>query len=259
MGTVEKRCPGSAGTALVSRCTATGCCQHSTREPKPLTTTRGGHNGPGDRGDRTRGLWCCSSRGRGERGAWPEHGEPRHHPARPRQTQQRNKEHPLLTQSDFRASPVAIETRLPELLLIVIPAVPSFLPALPSSNQGLAPGAGSPPPAPRPPSRGSHLGDVALELGTLHLPGGLGLGELLLQLASAAPLLPQLRAQLLQGHLHVRQRLDALVGLPGTGGVSGGCRLCTLTLHAATPGGRDVGCHQGLGSPRCPMVMPSGD
>lgn len=146
---MEKHRLGSAGTALVSRCTATGCCQHGTREPKPLTTTRAGQKGPGDRGDRRRGLWCCSSRGRDERGAWPEHGEPRHHPTPPDKPSRGIKSILCSRSRDFRASPVAIETRLPELLLIVIPAVPSFLPALPSSH-ALAPGAGSPP-APRPP------------------------------------------------------------------------------------------------------------
>lgn len=149
MGTMEKHRPGSADTALVSRCTATGCCQRGTREPKPLTTTRAGQKGPGDREDRRRGLWCCSSRGRDERGAWPEHGEPRHHPTPPDKPSRGIKSILCSRSRDFRASPVAIETRLPELLLIVIPAVPSFLPALPSSH-ALAPGAGSPP-APRPP------------------------------------------------------------------------------------------------------------
>lgn len=60
---------------------------------------------------------------------------------------------------------------------------------------------------------GTHLGSMALELSPLSLPGGLGLGKLLLKLGQTSALVPEQPAQLLQRHLHVSQRLDVLTGL----------------------------------------------
>lgn len=54
---------------------------------------------------------------------------------------------------------------------------------------------------------------MALELCPLRLPGGLGLGKLLLKLSQTTALIPEEPAQLLQCHLHVSQCLDVLVGL----------------------------------------------
>lgn len=77
--------------------------------------------------------------------------------------------------------------------------------------------------------RETHRGGVTLELCTLRLPGGLGLGELLLKLRQASAFVPQQPAQLLEGHLHVGQCLDVLIGLqtrarPGSGALRGAAR-----------------------------------
>lgn len=60
---------------------------------------------------------------------------------------------------------------------------------------------------------GTHLGSKALQLCPFCLPGGLGLGKLLLELSQTTALIPKQPTQLLQCHLHVSQCLDILIGL----------------------------------------------
>lgn len=77
--------------------------------------------------------------------------------------------------------------------------------------------------------RETHLGGVILELCTLRLPGGLGLGKLLLKLSQTAAFILEQPAQLLECHLHVGQCLNVLIGLqtgarPGSGAFRGATR-----------------------------------
>lgn len=60
-----------------------------------------------------------------------------------------------------------------------------------------------------------YLRDETLQLGPLHFPRRLGLGELLGELLRALPLLPQFAAQVLQRHPQVRQGAADGAGLQG--------------------------------------------
>lgn len=78
---------------------------------------------------------------------------------------------------------------------------------------------------------------MVLELCPLRLPGGLGLGELLLKLSQTTALIPKQPAQLLQCHLHVSQCLDVLVGLQM------GARPGSRVVGGAGRGARAAGTH----------------